>query len=115
MVAGLRADRGAVRALSERWVEQSLARGDTGRLLEPLLVSLLNPATARVSVLHASIKQSLAPSDQVTIPVVPVSTVSSVPITWIQLPLSSFDGYQCSNDPFPVLTVTSVPITLFQF
>ena len=93
MVAGLRADRGAVRALSERWVEQSLARGDTGRLLEPLLVSLLNPATARVSVLHASIKQSLAPSEQVPVTV-----------------------FQFSVLQFPVLQISfsRVPITIFQ-
>eukprot|EP00092_Neocalanus_flemingeri_P000320 GFUD01000342.1.p1 GENE.GFUD01000342.1~~GFUD01000342.1.p1 ORF type:complete len:1526 (+),score=540.23 GFUD01000342.1:2184-6761(+) len=58
MVAGLRADKGAVRAHSMRWVEQCLARGDTGRLLEPLLLALLDPASARVSVLHASIRQS---------------------------------------------------------
>ena len=40
-----------------RWVEHCLARGDCGRLLEPLLLSLLDPATARVSVLHATIRQ----------------------------------------------------------
>ena len=39
MVAGLRAH-------SMRWLEQSLARGDTGRMLEPLLLS---PASERVS------------------------------------------------------------------
>jgi len=59
MVAGLQARRGAVRALAERWVEHCLSRGDTGRLLEPILISLLHPSTARVSVLHASIKQSV--------------------------------------------------------
>jgi hypothetical protein len=60
MVGGLRSDAGAVRAHSMRWVEQCLARGDTGRLLEPLLLSLLSPASARVSVLHTSIKQTQA-------------------------------------------------------
>jgi len=58
MVGGLRAEKGGVRAHSMRWVEQCLARGDAGRLLEPLLLSLLDPASARVSVLHASIRQS---------------------------------------------------------
>ena len=46
MVAGLKADKGAVRVHSMRWLEQSLARGDTGRMLEPLLLS---PASERVS------------------------------------------------------------------
>ena len=55
MMSGLGAGRGAVRALCSRWVEESLARGDVGRLMEPLLLSLLDPHTARVSVLHATV------------------------------------------------------------
>ena len=55
MMSGLGAERGAVRALCSRWVEESLARGDVGRLMEPLLLSLLDPHTARVSVLHAAV------------------------------------------------------------
>ena len=38
---GLRSEKSAVRTLCERWVEHSLSRGDAGRLLEPLLLSLL--------------------------------------------------------------------------
>ena len=57
MVAGLNSDRGAVRALCHRWVEHCLSRGDCGRLLEPIFLSLLSPPTARVSVLHATISQ----------------------------------------------------------
>ena len=43
MVAGLRGGRGSVRAVCARWVEQCIARGDTGRLIEPLLLTLLDP------------------------------------------------------------------------
>merc|ERR1719500_1295184 len=57
MVAGLNSDRGAVRALCHRWVEHCLSRGDCGRLLEPIFLSLLSPPTARVSVLHATVSQ----------------------------------------------------------
>ena len=57
MVSGLREGRGSVRAVCARWVEQCIARGDTGRLLEPLLLSLLDPATARVSVSHAGVRR----------------------------------------------------------
>ena len=57
MVAGLNSDRGAVRTLCHRWVEHCLSRGDCGRLLEPIFLSLLSPPTARVSVLHTTISQ----------------------------------------------------------
>jgi len=58
MVSGLRSDKSGVRTLCERWVEHSLSRGDSGRLLEPLLLALLDPSSARLSVLHANIKES---------------------------------------------------------
>ena len=57
MVSGLREGRGSVRVVCARWVEQCIARGDTGRLLEPLLLSLLDPVTSRVSVLHAGVRR----------------------------------------------------------
>ena len=46
-----------MRALCHRWVEHCLSRGDCGRLLEPIFLSLLSPPTARVSVLHATVSQ----------------------------------------------------------
>ena len=58
MVSGLRAGRGSVRAVCARWVEQCVARGDTGRLVEPLLLALLDAATARVSVSHAGVTRA---------------------------------------------------------
>lgn len=33
-----------------------MAKGDIGRLMEPLFLTLLDPSTARVSVLHAKIE-----------------------------------------------------------
>ena len=68
MVAGLDSDRGAVRALCHRWVEHCLSRGDCGRLLEPIFLSLLAPATARVSVLHATISQQEENSKETSTP-----------------------------------------------
>ena len=47
-----------MRCISSRWVEQCLARGDAARMLEPLLLSLLDPGTARVSVLHAGVTRA---------------------------------------------------------
>ena len=59
MISGLRSSRGAVRAVCSSWVEQCVARNDLGRLVEPLLLSLLDTSTARVSVMHSSVvKQS---------------------------------------------------------
>ena len=55
MISGLQSRRGAVRAVCSRWVEQCVARGDCGRMVEPLLLSLLDTSTARVSVLHAGV------------------------------------------------------------
>ena len=68
MVAGLDSDRGAVRALCHRWVEHCLSRGDCGRLLEPIFLSLLAPSTARVSVLHATISQQEEHSKETSTP-----------------------------------------------
>lgn len=37
------------RSLTKMWVSHSLEQGDIGRILEPLLLLLLHPSTARVS------------------------------------------------------------------
>jgi len=44
--------------LAQSWLLHSLLRGDTSRLLDPLLLMLLDPVTARMSVLHVSIEHS---------------------------------------------------------
>ena len=46
---------GPLKTLTEKWLVHSIGRGDTARILEPLLLSLLDPSTARVSVLHCKI------------------------------------------------------------
>lgn len=43
---------------SQSWLLHSLLRGDISRLVDPLLLMLLDPATARMSVLHVSIEHS---------------------------------------------------------
>ena len=40
------------RSLTKMWVSHSLEQGDIGRILEPLLLLLLHPSTARVSDFH---------------------------------------------------------------
>lgn len=42
---------------------QSLIKGDLPRLLDPVLLMLLDPATARMSILHVSIQHSNVGSD----------------------------------------------------
>nr|CAD7411065.1 unnamed protein product [Timema cristinae] len=43
---------------TQSWLLHSLLRGDISRLVDPLLYMLLDPATARMSVLHVSIAHS---------------------------------------------------------
>lgn len=50
-------DSSALKVEAQNWLLHSLLRGDIHRLLDPLLMMLLDPATARVSVLHVKIQQ----------------------------------------------------------
>ncbi|KAJ9601413.1 hypothetical protein L9F63_000437, partial [Diploptera punctata] len=43
---------------AQSWLLHSMLRGDISRLLDPLLYMLLDPVTARMSVLHVSIEHS---------------------------------------------------------
>lgn len=47
-----------LRLQAQTWLLHSLVRGDVARLLDPLLILLLDPNTARLSVLHVSIQHS---------------------------------------------------------
>ncbi|GLG96492.1 Uncharacterized protein GBIM_03458 [Gryllus bimaculatus] len=47
-----------LRLQAQAWLLHSLVRGDVARLLDPLLLLLLEPNTARLSVLHVSIQHS---------------------------------------------------------
>ena len=105
MVSGLRSEKSAVRTLCERWVEHALQRGDSGRLLEPLLLALLDPSSARLSVLHANIKESSGQATET--PVLPSS--SSSPRLSRVFAISSIDNniiYHISNSK-PMTTSTS--------
>lgn len=48
-------DSSPLKLTAQSWLLHTLLRGDVSRLLDPLLVPLLAPATARVSVLRVSI------------------------------------------------------------
>ncbi len=48
---------GPLKPLTETWLVKAMCRGDMARILEPLLLTLLDPSTARVSVLHCKIDQ----------------------------------------------------------
>lgn len=47
----------ALKVEAQNWLLHSLLRGDIHRLLDPILMMLLDPATARLSVLHVRIQQ----------------------------------------------------------
>ena len=57
MLDNLNLSTGPLRALSQSWLVHAMARGDIARLMEPLFITLLDPSTARVSVLHGKVEQ----------------------------------------------------------
>ncbi|KAK3711633.1 hypothetical protein QZH41_014061 [Actinostola sp. cb2023] len=65
MLDGLESDDPEIRVLTKQWLAHALQHDDLGRLLDPLLVLLLHPATARLSVHHAcAIEQKSKSADQ---------------------------------------------------
>lgn len=48
-------ERNAIKVEAEGWLLHSLLRGDIGRLIDPLILLLLDPCTSRLSVLHAKV------------------------------------------------------------
>ncbi|XP_059475824.1 protein dopey-1-like isoform X2 [Neocloeon triangulifer] len=58
MLDNLKRSPGALRLQAQAWLQQALLRGDTGRLLEPLLMVLLAPGSARLGLRHANISHS---------------------------------------------------------
>lgn len=48
-------ERNAMKVEAEGWLLHSLLRGDIGRLIDPLMLLLLDPNTSRLSVLHAKV------------------------------------------------------------
>uniref|UniRef100_T1J3V3 Uncharacterized protein n=1 Tax=Strigamia maritima TaxID=126957 RepID=T1J3V3_STRMM len=57
MLDCLQTDVGPQRTEVQSWFTHSLQRGDISRIVEPILLVLLHPDTARVSVQHISIQQ----------------------------------------------------------
>ncbi|XP_048577556.1 protein dopey-1 isoform X2 [Nematostella vectensis] len=53
MLDGLESSEPEIRVVTKQWLTHALQQGDLGRLVDPLLLLLLHPATARVSVHHA--------------------------------------------------------------
>ena len=52
---------GPLKTLSQSWLVHAMARGDVARILEPLLITLLDPTTARVSILFCHVRQVASP------------------------------------------------------
>ncbi|GFS63491.1 protein dopey-1 [Nephila pilipes] len=55
MLDNLGKETGPQKAISQAWLNHSLQRGDVARFLEPILLILLHPDSARVSVQHVSV------------------------------------------------------------
>lgn len=66
-----------LRLQAQTWLLHSLVRGDVARLIDPLLLMLLDPATARVSVLHVSVKERDRPQNLSSTDVPRVYAISS--------------------------------------
>ncbi|CAB3373210.1 Hypothetical predicted protein [Cloeon dipterum] len=58
MLDNLKRSPGPLRLQAQAWLQQALLRGDTGRLLEPLLMVLLAPGSARLGLRHATVSHS---------------------------------------------------------
>lgn len=58
-------DSSPLKLVAQGWLLHTLLRGDVPRLLDPLLLPLLSPSTARVSVLKVSIqhRSTILPSE----------------------------------------------------
>ncbi|KYQ56351.1 Protein dopey-1 like protein [Trachymyrmex zeteki] len=52
------ADNSPLKLQAQSWLLHSLMRGDISRVIDPLLIILLDPSTCRMSVLHVSIQHS---------------------------------------------------------
>lgn len=52
------ADNSSLKLHAQSWLLHSLMRGDISRIVDPLLIMLLDPSTCRMSVLHVSIQHS---------------------------------------------------------
>lgn len=58
------------RSAAEGWLVQSLLRDDLSRLLDPMLLKLLQPHSARVSIRHVTVEPSSP--DEHKVPLLPL-------------------------------------------
>ncbi|XP_023228488.1 protein dopey-1-like [Centruroides sculpturatus] len=66
MLENLGKETGPQKAVSQCWLNHSLQRGDVARILEPILLILLHPDSARVSIQHVSVHCPKLKSDDET-------------------------------------------------
>ncbi|XP_064627681.1 protein dopey-1-like isoform X4 [Lineus longissimus] len=57
LLDSLQVDTSATKALTHTWMTHAIQRGDIARILEPVLLMLLHPDTARISIQHVNIHQ----------------------------------------------------------
>ncbi|XP_065293600.1 protein DOP1A isoform X1 [Dermacentor albipictus] len=74
MLHSLSRPSGMQRAAAQVWLNHSLMRGDLARLLEPAMMVLLHPDTARISVQHVSVQAGAATTPAAV-------TADSTPVT----------------------------------
>ncbi|GIY77553.1 hypothetical protein CEXT_198061 [Caerostris extrusa] len=102
------------KAISQAWLNHSLQRGDVARFLEPILLILLHPDSARVSVQHVSVHskrvvsvdKDLSNPEDTEAKVYAISSTSGHVIYHI-----SDDSHPSSHQPSPerkILALTSV-------
>ena len=49
---------------SKEWLQHAVHCGDIGRLIEPLLITMLNPSSRRISVHYASLWETITREDE---------------------------------------------------
>ncbi|XP_054721369.1 protein dopey-1-like [Uloborus diversus] len=116
MLDNLGKETGPQKAISQAWLNHSLQRGDVARILEPILLVLLHPDSARVSVQHVNVhrpkkiiisdEKDSSYHDDVEAKVYAISSVSGHVIYHI-----SDDSHPTSQQPSPekkILALTSV-------
>ncbi|GIY38627.1 protein dopey-1 [Caerostris darwini] len=114
MLDNLGKETGPQKAISQAWLNHSLQRGDVARFLEPILLILLHPDSARVSVQHVSVHskrvvsvdKDLSNPEDTEAKVYAISSTSGHVIYHI-----SDDSHPSSHQPSPerkILALTSV-------
>lgn len=77
MLHSLSRPAGMQRAAAQVWLNHSLMRGDLARLLEPAMMVLLHPDTARISVQHVSVRTGVPALSPVAVVATDASAASA--------------------------------------